>query len=472
VPIAEIDFEASLELDNLLNNLPGVDRRSHEVRTYNDGDTAAHVIGYVGSIPAERKQQYLDKGYMGDELVGLAGIEHWSEDELAGQRGGRLVTLSPDRQVLSEIASVTAKAGHSVYLTLDTLFQATVERLLGERLGAIVVMNPATGALYALASYPRFKPAVFTSGFDADAWVDLYADENRPLVNRATQGLYPPGSIFKIVTISAALEALALSPDSTYFCPGVWNGLGREFQKKCWLESGHGRISLANGLTQSCDVVFYEVGLALHREDPELLPGWARAFGLGVPTHVVGVTESIGVVADDAWKQANLNEPLFPGDTVNSAIGQGFMLVTPLQIARLLAAIGNGGRLVQPHLIEKIVAVDGSEKIFEPEPPGTLPLSGDNLTLIRRSLEAVVSGAGGTARGAFQEINYTVAGKTGTSESGQEEPHAWFAGYAPAEEPQVAIAVILEHAGEGSKEAAPLFRQVVEEFFRWQGVQI
>jgi penicillin-binding protein 2 len=137
-----------------------------------------------------------------------------------------------------------------------------------------------------------------------------------------------------------------------------------------------------------------------------------------------------------------------------------------------LAAIGNGGRLVQPHLIEKIVAVDGSEKIFEPEPPGTLPLSGENLALIRRSLEAVVSGAGGTARGAFQGINYTVGGKTGTSESGQEEPHAWFAGYAPAEEPQVAIAVILEHAGEGSKEAAPLFRQVVEAFFNWQGVQI
>ena len=472
VPIAEIDFETSLEVDNLLNNLPGVDRRAHEVRTYNDGDTAAHLIGYMGAIPAERKAEYLAKGYRGDELVGLAGIERWGEEALAGQRGGRLVTLSPDRQVRSEISAVTAEAGQSVYLTFDTAFQATVERLLGERLGAIVVLAPDTGAIYALASYPRFKPAVFTTGFDAEAWVKLYTDESRPLVNRATQGLYPPGSIFKIVTISAGLEGLGLKPEQLYSCSGKWAGLGREFEKDCWLKSGHGQISLADGLTQSCDVVFYEVGLALHRQEPQLLPDWARAVGLGVPTNILGVIESVGVVPDDAWKRANLNQPLFPGDAVNSAIGQGYMLATPLQIARLLAAIGNGGRLLRPYLVDRIVAVDGSEQKFGPEVAGTLPLSAENLALIRRSLEAVVSGAYGTARAAFEGISYTVAGKTGTSESGQEQPHAWFAGYAPAEEPQVAIAVVLEHAGEGSKEAAPLFRQVVEAFFNWQAGQL
>ncbi len=471
VPIAEIDFETSLEVDNLLSNLAGVDRRAHEVRTYNDGETAAHIIGYMGVIPAERKQEYVKQGYRGDELVGLAGVERWAEDELAGQRGGRLVTISRAGQVLSEIATVTARAGHSVYLTLDTVFQATVERLLGERLGAIVVMDPSTGAIYAMASYPRFKPAVFTTGFDAEAWVELYTDETRPLVNRAAQGLYPPGSIFKVVTISAGLEAINLEPTGTYVCTGKWTGLGQEFEKECWLKTGHGRISLTEGLTQSCDVVFYEVGLALHKEDPQLLPNWARAFGLGVPTQIGGVAESTGVVPDDAWKQANLNQPLFDGDAVNSAIGQGYMLATPLQIARLLAAIGNGGRLLRPTLIEKIVAVDGAEHIFEPEVAGTLPISPENLTLLQSSLEAVVSGARGTARQAFSGIPYTVAGKTGTSESGQEEPHAWFAGYAPAEAPRVAISVLLEHAGEGSKEAAPLFRQVVEAFFEWQAEQ-
>lgn len=472
VPIAEIDFETSLEFDNLLNNLPGVDRRAHEIRTYNDGETAAHTIGYMGKIPAEKKQDYLDQGYRGDELIGLAGVEGYAESELAGQRGGRLVTLSPSREMLSEIESVAARAGSSVYLTLDTIFQATVEQLLGERLGAVVVMDPNTGAIFAQASYPRFKPAVFTTGFDVEAWVDLYTDETRPLVNRATQGLYPPGSVFKIVTISAGMEALGLEPDNRYVCTGKWDGLGKEFEKKCWLETGHGNINLIDGLTQSCDVVFYEVGLALHKADPQLLPDYARSFGLGQPTDVIGLAESNGVVPDDAWKRANLNQPLFDGDAVNSAIGQGYMLGTPLQISRLLAAIGNGGRLLRPYLIEKIVNVDGTEQIFEPEETGVLPLSAENLDLIRRSLEAVVSGARGTARQAFEGISYSVAGKTGTSESGQEEPHAWFAGYAPADEPQVAVAVVLEHAGEGSKEAAPLFRQLVEAFFDWQAQQI
>ncbi|MEW5957752.1 MAG: penicillin-binding transpeptidase domain-containing protein, partial [Chloroflexota bacterium] len=382
VPIAEIDFDTSLEFDNLLNNLRGVDRRAHEVRSYNDGETAAHIIGYMGKIPAEQKQDYLARGYRGDELIGLAGIERYAETELAGQRGGRLVTLSTARQVLSEIQSVTARAGSSVYLTLDTVFQATVEQLLGKRLGAVVVMDANSGAIYALASYPRFKPAVFTTGFDVEAWVDLYTDESRPLVNRATQGLYPPGSIFKIVTISAGLEAIGLKPENGYVCTGKWAGLGQEFEKKCWLETGHGHINLIDGLTQSCDVVFYEVGLALHQADPQSLPAYARQFGLGQPSGIIGVAESAGVVPDDAWKQANLNQPLFDGDAVNSAIGQGYMLGTPLQIARLLAAIGNGGRLLRPYLIDRIVDVNGAAQVFEPEVVASLPLSAENMALI------------------------------------------------------------------------------------------
>jgi penicillin-binding protein 2 len=425
----------------------------------------------MGAIPAEHKQEYLAEGYQADDLVGLAGVEGWAERELAGQRGGRLVTLSPSRNVLSEIAAVAAQAGSSVYLTFDTAFQTTVEHLLGERLGAVVVMDPHTGTIHALTSYPRFEPAVFTTGFDVEAWTELYTNEQRPLVNRATQGLYPPGSIFKIISISAALESLGLNPADTFVCTGKWTGLGKEFEKECWLETGHGKINLIDGLTQSCDVVFYEVGLALHKHDPQLLPDWAHTFGLGAPTEMVGIDESAGVIPDNAWKQAQFSQPLFDGDAVNSAIGQGFMLSTPLQVARFLAAIGNGGRLLKPRLIDRIVSIDGTEQIFAPEEVGRLPLSPENLALIRNSLEAVVSGAQGTARKAFNGITYTVAGKTGTSESGQEEPHAWFAGYAPADNPRVAIAVVLEHAGEGSKEAAPLFRQVVEAFFKWEAEQ-
>jgi penicillin-binding protein 2 len=472
VPVGEISFETSLEYDSLLVSLPGVDRRAREVRAYPDGETAAHIIGYMGAIPAERLPEYQTQGYRGDELVGLAGVEAWAERDLAGQRGGRLVTLSPANEVLSELATLTARAGSSVYLTLDTLFQAAVEQLLGQRMGAIVVIDPKTGALHALASYPRFKPAVFTTGFDVDAWAKLYTSAKQPLLNRATQGVYPPGSVFKIVTMSAALEAGGFKPEDSFTCTGRWTGLGQGFEKKCWLERGHGQISLLDGLTQSCDVVFYEVGLALHRLNPQLLPNWARAFGLGLPTHLLGLTESVGIVPHDDWTQTNLNQPLFEGDAVNTAIGQGYMQSTPLQIARLLAAVANGGQLLRPRVVDRVVAVDGTERPLAPEVSGALPLKPENLALIRRSLEAVVSGAQGTARAAFNGIPYTVAGKTGTSESGQKNPHAWFAGYAPAEDPRVAIAVILEYAGEGSKEAAPLFRQVLEAFFEWEKRQI
>ena len=471
VPIADITFETSLEHDNLLNNMSGIERRAREVRVYNDGETAAHIIGYMGAIPAERKETYLAEGYQGDELVGLAGVEGWAEPTLAGRRGGRLVTLSPSREVLSELATVESKSGSSVYLTIDTAFQATVERLLGDRLGAIVVMDANNGVLHALASFPRFKPAVFSTGFNVDAWTSLYTNEQRPLVNRATQGAYPPASIFKIVSMTAALEALGLQPEHSFICTGKWSGLGQEFEKKCWLETGHGRISLLDGLTQSCDVVFYEVGLALHRNDPQSLPDWARTFGLGTSSGIQGVSEARGVVVDNDWKQANLNEPLFDGDSVNSAIGQGFMLATPLQIARLMSAVANGGQLLQPRLIDRIIDVEGAEDVFEMLPPVTLPIAEETLALLQSSLAAVVSGARGTARRAFEGISYTVAGKTGTAESGQEEPHAWFAGYAPVDNPRVVISVILEHAGEGSQVAAPLFRQVLEAFFEWEAAQ-
>jgi penicillin-binding protein 2 len=427
----------------------------------------------MGTIPADSKESYLARGYQGDELVGLTGVEAWAEPQLGGQRGGRLVTLAPPpaREVLSEISTIPSRAGSSVYLTIDTLFQARVERLLGERLGAIVVMDPNNGAIYAMASYPRFKPTVFTTGFDVDAWAELYTNEDRPLINRATQGLYPPGSVFKAVTISAGLEALGLNPEDTFVCTGKWHGLGEEFEKTCWLETGHGKIKLIDGLTQSCNIVFYEVGLALHKADPQLLPNWARAFGLGVPTDILGVEESVGLIPDSAWKQARFNQPLFDGDAVNSAIGQGDVLVTPLQITRVLAAFGNGGQLIRPRLVDRIVHMDGTEQVLEPEIAGTLPISPENLALIRGSLNEITSGARGTARRAFEGITYTVAGKTGTAESGQEEPHAWFAGYAPADVPRVAIGVVLEHTGEGSKEAAPLFRQVVEAFFEWEASQ-
>ena len=327
-------------------------------------------------------------------------------------------------------------------------------------------MEP-NGLIRAMATYPRFLPEDFAAGIDVATWSALVNDPNRPLVNRAAQGMYPPASIFKIISLAAAVEYLGYSGETPFFCAGSWDRLGDDFVKKCWLESGHGDINLRDGLTQSCDVVFYELGLTLHRADPAWLPQLARAFGLGQASDLMGIEEVAGVVPDNAWKLAARNEPFFDGDAVNMAIGQGDILVTPLQIARLMAAIANGGVLYRPQLVRRLSSRDSGDQFFEPEAVGRLPLAAETLALIQTSLYGVVHGPRGTAREAFAGISYTAAGKTGTAETISDKPHAWFAGYAPADNPEVAIVAILENAGEGSDVAAPLFRAMAEAYFAW-----
>lgn len=470
VPLADIDFETSVKYLDVLSSLAGVDRRPHPVRTYPQGETAAHLIGTMGGIRAEQLASYRLQGYRGDELIGLSGIEAWGEPFLAGRRGGRLVTLSPVGKIEAEVAKAAARPGGHIYLSLETQLQQEAERLLGTQRGAIVVMEP-TGFIKAMASYPRFSPALFATGIDAQTWTALLENADRPLVNRAAQGTYPPASIFKIISMSAALEKLGWLPDKLFNCTGHWDGLGAEFPKKCWLETGHGDITLKDGLTQSCDVVFYEVGLALHKADPAFLPDMARAFGFGAAAEVLGLDEAAGVVPDEAWKQAALGAPFFEGDAVNMAIGQGYMLATPLQVARLLAALSTNGKIHRPQIVRRLSSRDSGDQFFTPEETGQLPISAQTLALLQDALFEVVQGKRGTAREAFGGIEYTVVGKTGTAETGIDKPHAWFAGYTPADTPAVVIAVLLENAGEGSDLAAPLFRQMAEAYFNWAKIE-
>ncbi len=468
VPIADVSPEVSINNDEMLSSLAGVTRREHTVRVYKTGDLAAHLVGYLGTIPPDQLEAWQSRGYRGDELVGRAGVEGWGEPYLAGRRGGRLVTLTQHNEEVGQVAEAVSRPGGSIHLTIDKELQADTERILGQRPGAIVVLDPNTGFVLAMASYPRFDPGLFATGIDQKSWATLSTNPHRPLIGRGTQAAYPPGSVFKIVTMAAGMEKLGLVPDTPFVCTGTWDRLGDQFIKTCWLETGHGQINLRDGLTQSCDVVFYEVGLALQSADPQILPDMARAFGLGVATGIAGVEETAGLVPDPAWKLAEKSESWFPGDSVNLGIGQSYLLTTPLQIANLLAAVGNGGTLYRPQLIQRIVEPIGPEQVNQPEVLARLPTSPENLGVIRTALEGVVSGPRGTAREAFEGATFTAGGKTGTSETAQEEPHAWFAGYAPADSPQVAIAVILEHAGEGSKEAAPAFRQMVEAYLARQ----
>ncbi len=464
VPLGDIDLDTASQAGELLTTGAGIDARVHSARLYPQAETAAHIVGTLGAIPAGQGNSYRKRGYRGDEMVGQTGLEAWGEPFLAGKRGGRLVTIAPTGIEKDELAVARAVPGGNIHLHLNLKLQHRAEDLLGQRRGSIVAMKP-TGELLAMATYPRFNPQSFATGVDAQTWNSLLNNPNRPLVNRAAQSAYPPGSVFKIVSMAAAMEKLNMSPDTTFTCTGTWYGLGENFPKTCWLKTGHGVISLRDGLTQSCDVVFYEVGKALYEADPLLLPDMARAFGLGQPTGILGIDEATGTVPDDAWKRAALNEPLYVGDMVNMAIGQGYLLTTPLQVTQMVAAIAAQGSEYRPQVIARLNSRDAGDQFFSAETVRPSPATAFTLANIQQAMIGVAHGRRGTARAAFDGVGFSVAGKTGTAETGVDLPHAWFAGYAPADAPEIVITVMLENAGEGSEMAAPLFRLLAETYF-------
>jgi penicillin-binding protein 2 len=490
VPIADVSEEALQE--NILKlepyfgaGLAPLEKRS--ARLYVGDGVAPHVIGYTGPIPAESAADYTARGYRGDEVVGLAGLEAWGEDYLNGERGGILSVVNPAGQVVTVLQERPSQVARNIYASFNSDFQAAVEQALADAIathpvaerGAVVVLDVNTGAVRAMASYPDYDPAIFDA-LSAESAARLNAvlnDPAQPLINRATQGAYPAGSTFKLVTYAAALLSGLYTPDSRYTSTGAWSRLGEEYTKYDWLTGGHGTISLRQALVVSCNTCFYDVGYTIDGVDNSLFPRVAREFGLGQPTGIQGVAESPGLIPDPDWKIAAIGDGWATGDAVNMAIGQGYVQVTPLQMARLTAAIANGGTLYTPTLVDRIGAGgDAPEETIPVTPNGTLPLSPEQLATIRESLWNVTHAGSGTATHRFQDMPVPVAGKTGTAEAPPNPPHAWFVGYAPAEAyttpdgrsldgPEIAVAVILENTGEGSEAAAPLFRRIVELYY-------
>jgi penicillin-binding protein 2 len=446
-----------------LASLPAVELREKEIRAYPAGSVGAHVVGYMGPIYAQDLEEWLKKGYRGDEMVGQAGLEAWGEVYLAGRRGGTLTLIDNYGAWVATLAEQPATPARSIYTTLRRDLQQAAELLLaaGGKPGAIVALDPRDGAILTLATYPTYDPNLFVTGMPAEDWAKLDADPLRPLVNRALQSAYPPGSVFKIVTLTAGLEEGGLTRNSRFTCNGVWTGLGADWSKVCWLETGHGNVDVITGLTVSCNVVFYEIGLLLDGLEAGILPTYARGFGLGQPTGMKELPESPGLVGDAAWKRATYDEPWVPGDSVNLSTGQGFLLTTPLQVARMAAAVANGGALLRPQIVYRI----GEELILQREETGRLPISQEHLAELQEGLLGAGTLPHGTAYRAMQGLPFDVAGKTGTAETGETKPHAWFVGYAPAGDPEIVVAVVIEHGGEGPTVAAPLFRRLVEAYF-------
>jgi penicillin-binding protein 2 len=425
-------------------------------------------------------------GYSGDEVIGRTGLEAWGEPYLAGQRGGELMIITSGGQLVDTLARREAIPARSIYATFKYEFQLAVQELLGERKGSVVVMDVNDGRILALATWPRYDPNLFAEGISARDWNRLIGDPNVPMMNRPVQGQYPPGSTFKVVTMGALMERAGVPPTAKYQCPGTWNKLG--WDMTCWLEGGHGEIDLVTALTASCDVAFYQIGYDLSFVDLDALPTYSRGFGLGTPTGIgkrvvpegtgrltdpSGILdawdplgEAAGLVPDSEWKRGVYGDGWTTGDNVNLSIGQGFLLTTPLQMCRLTAAVANGGTLYRPQIVQRIGGNETEPEIkFEADKVGRLPIQSATLDAIKKGMEGATTSPRGTATYRFVNFPIAVAGKTGTAQNEGELPHAWFIGYLPAQEPEIAIVAMLENTGEGSEFAAPLFRQVAALYY-------
>jgi penicillin-binding protein 2 len=420
------------------------------------------VIGYVSLISPEDLAKWKQRGYRGDEWVGASGLEAWGESYLGGGHGGTLSIVDPQGQTVTTIVDRPAVPSRSLYTTINRSLQEATDQILAGHKGAIVVLNPQNGEVLALSSYPSFNPNALISPYVTNVPTET------SFLNRATQGAYPPGSSFKPITMGAGMEEGGYVATSPFFDPGYWDGYGEAFRKVCWLPTGHGNIDLQTGLSASCDVVFYTVGKTLQEKDPNILPRFAQGFGLGHTTGITGVVEVPGTIPDPQWKQQTQGEVWLPGDTVNMAIGQGYVQATPLQMAVMYAAIANGGTLYRPRIIQKIGSNnEPPEEVYQPEAMGQLPLSPATLKAIQDGLHGVIVSPRGTAGFVFKGFPYSVAGKTGTAETGgpNDVSHAWFIAYAPFENPEIVVAVFLENGGQGSYNAAPLARNVLESYF-------
>ncbi|MBI3158133.1 MAG: hypothetical protein HYZ26_00860 [Chloroflexi bacterium] len=441
-------------------------------RLYSIGNAGAHAIGYVGRVSAEEAEELARQGVPIDAVVGKQGVERWAETYLSGQRGGELYVVSPEGQRVTILARRDAQPSQSVYLTLDRDLQRQTQAAIRDFNGAIVVLERDTGRILAIASSPTFDPnsADFTNPISQ--WNTYFPDDRARFFNRATQGQYPPGSIFKMIPLAAALESGLYNRQSNYFCGHTWTGLGEDSPLNDWtLEKElppSGELTLLQALTRSCNPWFYEIGLSLYSSGyPDLVAELARGFGLGRLTGLGVLPEEAGQITTPDTSTTG-SEP--PFNATQQAIGQSDTLVTPLQMAVYIAALGNGGTLYQPALIEQVLSTDGQASLtFEPTATGTLPISAETLQAIQEALRSVVNDPRGTAYRRFSGFSIAVYGKTGTAQVGAGIlPHAWFIGYTNqnrADLPDIAIAVLVENIGEGSDFAAPIFKRVVESYF-------
>ncbi len=465
IPVARLPYDAHPDViaDFEQRAAMGILVQRETRRVYPQDTLASHVIGFLAEINEEELAERAVEGYRPGDMVGRDGVEAIFEDELAGQRGGLLTIIGPGGSLVREIAARSMDPAQDVYLTIDVRVQRIAEFALEDRAGAIVVLDPRSQELLALASYPRFDPNAFIRGLTDEEFTRYFEDELQPFVNRPVERLYPPGSVFKVVTLAAGLEAGGFDAASRLDCPAVWTGLGEETPLRNWKEEDSGFLSLEEALAESCNSVFYQIGAALHSKDEGLLSQFASGFGFGRSTGIVGLNDAAGVNPGPDWKRVNRNDFWYTGDTVNMSIGQGFLLVTPLQITIAYAAMATDGIVRTPLAVQAVRTADGETvREFEAESIGVLPVSAETLDYLQGAARLVISSRRGTGWVPFNGSALAVAGKSGTAEDREEQSHALFVAYANIGDPSLIVTVVLEDGESGADDAGPIARRILE----------
>ena len=465
------------------HRFPGVDIEAELTRHYPLGDVVAHAVGYVGRIDETELQRVDQANYDGTSHIGKTGIEKYYEDILHGQVGHQEVEINASGRVLRVINRNAPTPGQNLHLNLDIHLQQTAQDMFIEHNGALVAIDPANGAVLALVSIPTFDANLFVNGIDTQTYSELRDSPNHPLINRAIYGQYPPGSTLKPFMGLAGLEILGIGSSKHTYCPGYFSLEGDSHRYRDWKKDGHGIVDIDKAIVESCDVFFYELALSL---GIDRIAPYLKSFGFGARTGIDMHGESSGLVPSREWKEKDRKMPWFPGETVNIGIGQGYALTTPLQLAAATATLANRGLRINPRLVSGIQDPLSREmQLLSPTLAGNVEVvRAENWQQIVRAMTRVVHFYKGTAKGISKDLQYKIAGKTGTAqvfgikqdETYKEDEiqkklrdHALFTAFAPVDNPQISVAAIVENGGHGGSVAAPIVRKVMDAFLLTDG---
>ncbi len=475
IPIrVNLDIEETARFAVVRHQFPGVEIKAKLLRHYPFAEVTSHLLGYVGRISSRDIKTIDTSNYTGTNHIGKTGIEKSYEATLHGAIGVQQVEVNSSGRVVRILDETPPQPGQDLHLHLDIDLQQIALEALGDHNGAVVAIDPHSGGILALVSKPGYDPNLFVEGISRHAYMTLQTDRYRPLYNRALRGQYPPGSTIKPFIGLAGLEAGVIRYDTSYYCPGSFQLPGHEHKYRDWKKGGHGSMDIDAAITQSCDVYYYKLAFNL---GIDTMSDYLGQFGFGRRSGVDMDGESRGILPSRDWKRRTRHQPWHPGETVIAGIGQGYFLTTPLQLAIATAAIANNGHLMTPHVVDYLQnRGNGKRHPILPRETSVPIASQANWDNVRRAMRHVVEGLRGTARRIRTKL-YAIAGKTGTAQvftvSQEDEyneknvahklrDHALFIGYAPADDPQIAVAVVVENGGHGGATAAPVARKLMD----------